>query len=154
LRQCEPCGFSKQDVEAESRSYVSAHTDELHPSAHTDESHPSAHTNESHPSAHTNEAESKAAPVRRSSRLADPSGLQVPQEWFVPGGWCVQQKAPDAEALEDLEEALKVLLNKRIMYNWLPPVCASQLVGPDGPSIAPFSRMLWMCTAWLVSWHH
>ena len=107
LRQCEPCGFSKQDVEAESRSYVSAHTDE------------------SHPGAHMNEAEPKAAPpVRRSSRLAGPSGLQVPQEWFVPDGWRVQQKAPDAEVLDDLEEALTVLLNKRIMYNWLPPVCA------------------------------
>ena len=115
LRQCEPCGFSKQDVEAESRSHVSAHTDELHPGAHTDESHPGAHTNE---------AESKAAPVRRSSRLAGLSGLQVPHCWFVPEGWCVQQKAPDAEALDDLEEALKFLLNKRIMYNWLPPVCA------------------------------
>ena len=106
LRQCEICGFSKQDVVAESRTYVSAHTDE------------------SHPGAHTNEAELKAAPVRRSSRLAGPSGLQVPQEWFVPDGWCVQQRAPDAAELDDLEDALKGLLNKRIMYNWLPPVCA------------------------------
>ena len=42
LRLCEPCGFSKQDVEAESRSYVSAHTDESHPGAHMNEAEPKA----------------------------------------------------------------------------------------------------------------
>ena len=108
LRQCEPCGFSKQDVEAEGRSYVGAHP----------------------PGAHTNEAASEAAPVRRSSRLAGPSGLQVPQEWFLPDGYCVQQKAPDAEALDELEVAQMVLVNRRIMYNWLPPVCACPARGP------------------------
>ena len=106
LRQCEPCGFSKQDVEAESRSYLSARMDEADPGAHTDG------------------AESGAAPVRRSSRLAGSSGLTAPQEWFLPDGWRVQQKAPDAEALDNLEVALVVLVDQRIMYNWLPPVCA------------------------------
>ena len=115
LRQCESCGFYKQDVEAESRSYVSAHTNEEH---------------EEYTGARTNEAVSEAAPVRRSSRLAGPSGLQLPQAWFLPDGWCVQQKVPAAEALDDLDVALKVLVNKRIMYNWLPPVCACPVRWP------------------------
>ena len=110
LRLCEPCGFSKQDVEAESRGEVSAHTNEAHSSG-----------------AHTNEAESEAAPVRRSSRLAgtsDTSDSQVPQEWFLPDGFRVQQKVPHTKELDDPEAAEVALVGRHFMYNWLPPVCA------------------------------
>ena len=113
LRQCETCGFSKQDVEAESSGEVSAHTNEARP--------PGAHTNA--------EAEPKVTPVRRSSRLAGASGVQVPEAWYLPDGFCVQQRVPSAEELDDLEAAEMALVGRRLMYNWLPPVRLPSTLG-------------------------
>ena len=94
LRVCEPCGFSKLDVEAEACHECS---------------------NPSNPPDTSPLDQSHVAPRRtRSTWLA--------KQWFLPDGYRVQSGPPSEVQLAAGAAEGAALVGRRLLWNWLPPV--------------------------------